>query len=335
MTSNLEHILADGRWTGPHGIGRFSKEVLSRLPIDTLSTGLRVLHPLEPIWLTVVLAKRNPRLFFSPGFNAPVWSPVPFVFTIHDLIHLRMPTGNARLYRAYYDSIVRPGALRSKFILTGSHYSKEEILEFTGLPEDRVVVVGNGVGEGFSPDGPKYDPGYPYLFYIGNRKPHKNIARLIAAFAASGLQTSFRLLLSGDPDPDVVRLIKEHGVHRGVTFAGQIPEGDLAGYYRGASALVFPSLYEGFGLPPLESMACGTPVVTSNVTSLPEVVGSAAILIDPRNVESIAFGLRQSVENTLLRSQLRQLGLARAKQFGWDLVTNRVSLALRRAVDAR
>jgi glycosyltransferase involved in cell wall biosynthesis len=203
-------------------------------------------------------------------------------------------------------------------VLTVSEFSKQEILEWAGLPEEKVLVVGNGVGSEFSPEGKRHVPGYPYLFYVGNFKPHKNLERLLKAFARSGLPGEVRLLCTGNPDEPSLRLIRDMGLENCVIFKGVIPDEELPAYYRGALALVFPSLYEGFGLPALEAMACGTPVVTSGITALPEVVGDAAVVVDPYDVESIAWGIRRVVEDNTLREELCRKGIERAKHFSWD-----------------
>lgn len=315
----LRRVVADTRWIGPHGIGRFAREVISRLPgATTISGSLPLLHPLEPIWLSWVLARLRPRAYFSPGFNPPLRSPVPLVFTIHDLIHLRFPEETSVNKRVYYSLVVRPAAGRAYRVLTVSEFSKQEILEWAGLPEEKVLVVGNGVGSEFSPEGKRHVPGYPYLFYVGNLKPHKNLQRLLEAFARSGLSGEVRLLCTGNLDESSLRLIRDKGLDNCVIFKGIIPDEELPAYYRGALALVFPSLYEGFGLPALEAMACGTPVVTSGITALPEVVGDAAVVVDPYDVESIVWGIRRVVEDSTLREELRRKGLERAKQFSWD-----------------
>lgn len=312
-------ILADTRWIGPHGIGRFAREVIARIRhVSPLPDSLSLLHPFEAFWLSALLLRVHPRVYFSPGFNPPLWSPVPFVFTIHDLIHLRFPEETSARKRAYYRFVVRPATARAYRVLTVSEFSKREILEWARLPEYKVVVVGNGVGPEFSPQGKRHEPGYPYVFYVGNTKPHKNFNRLLEAFARSGLLGEVRLVCTGSPSKRVLSLIQELGLERHVVFAGTIPDELLPAYYRGALALIFPSLYEGFGLPTLEAMACGIPVVTSSVTSLPEVVGDAAVLVDPYDVESIAWGIQRVVEDSFLREELRRKGLERAKQFSWD-----------------
>lgn len=311
--------MIDTRWIGLHGIGRFASEIIPRLgEYEPLPRGLSLLHPLDPLWLSIILKKLSPDLYFSPGFNPPLIDFAPTVFTVHDLIHLKVSSENNTSKNLYYKYVVLPALKRTATVLTVSEYSKSELVEWSGISPGKVVVVGNGVGPEYSPYGDKHSPGYPYLFYIGNRKPHKNIPRLLKAFASSGVSRDMRLLMSGHPDEETSRLINSLGLNGAVEFAGVIPDARLPEYYRGAAALVFPSLYEGFGLPPLEAMASGLPVVTSNGTSLPEVVGDAAVLVDPEDVESIADGIRRVVQDEGLRRELTLRGIERSRSFTWD-----------------
>ena len=318
-------ILADHRWCGPHGIGRFAGEILRRLPaLCPLPAPWPLLHPLEPARLAWMLGRLRPRVYFSPGFNPPLWSPVPCVFTLHDLIHLQCPAESSLTKQAYYRLLVRPAMRWASRVLTVSRYVKQELLAWSGVPGERVVVVGNGVGAPFGPAGPRHAPGYPYLFYAGNRKPHKNLSRLLQGYARSGRRGDVRLVLTGFPDVETHQRLAALGVADCVDYAGQLADAELAAYYRGAVALLCPSLYEGFGLAPLEAMACGTPVLTSNVTALPEVVGEAALLVDPYDVEAIAWGIQRLVQDSALRQDLVRQGLERARLFTWEQTARRV-----------
>lgn len=332
---DILNILVDCRWIGPHGIGRFAKEILKRLPqTKRLLSGPRPSHPLDPLYLSWVLyTKEHPCLFFSPGYNAPLHSSTPFVFTIHDLNHLYIAANSNAFKRLFYRLFIFPACYRAYKVLTVSVFSKGKILEWSGIPEEKVVVVGNGVDEKFSPTGSKYNPGFPYLLYIGNRKPHKNISRLLKAFVLSKLSKDLKLLMSGKPDVETIKLIKQLNLDDKIIFAGLIEDNKLPDFYRGAIAFVFPSLFEGFGLPPLEAMACGTPVLTSNVTSIPEVVGDAALMVDPYDIEAIASGIKRVVEDSQLRKELSQKGIARAKLFSWDKTAELTWKVLKEAID--
>lgn len=313
-------LLVDSRWVGPHGIGRFARETISCLP-DAERINSRVsplLGLFDPIWMSIQIARRRPRVYFSPGFNPPLWCSVPFVFTIHDLIHLRFPEESSFLKRQYYEHIVLRGTHRAARVLTVSEFSKQEILEWAGIPEDRVVVVGNGVGGEFVPVGRVHAPGFPYILYVGNQKPHKNIPRLLEAFAQSGLANDIKLLMTGSATPSVSELIARLRLDDAVRFLGEVGDDDLSAYYRGALGVVLVSLLEGFGLPPLEAMACGTPVLVSNISSMPEVVGDAGLKVDPYDIEAISAGMKDLVSDDGLRADLRAKGLVRARQFSWE-----------------
>jgi len=168
----------------------------------------------------------------------------------------------------------------------------------------------------------RYQLDHPFILYVGNIKPHKNIERLIDAFgrARGAGPENLKLVIIGDEPsryPALRQAVHRHKLDKQVRFLGFQPQETLAAFYRLARAFVFPSLYEGFGLPPLEAMACGTPVVTSNVSSLPEVAGGAALLVDPHNTDAIADGIQRAVNDEDVRADLISRGLARARQFSW------------------
>jgi len=303
-------LLADARWRGHHGIGRFADEVLRRLPVEIpLEHGPRPLSLADPLWLAAQVMLRRPSVFFSPGFNPPPLCRAPFVFTIHDLIHIETPEVSTPAKRLYYRTIVKPACQRAFRVLTVSEYSRSRILAWSGLPAERVVNVGNGVGPQFRPDGPRYQPGFPYVLYVGNARPHKNLSRLCQAFHSLE-RTDVKLILAG--------------------AAGQPVAGDdeLAALYRGALLLVLPSLAEGFGLPALEAMACGTPVAVSRIPALVETTGNASLLFDPLDTGDMARTMALALDDAGLRARLSAAGLERARCFCWDRVAARVLAVL-------
>jgi glycosyltransferase involved in cell wall biosynthesis len=329
----VTEILYDARWIGPHGIGRFAGELAKLLPeLREFRRKRRPWHPLDPALLGFELWREGPKLFFSPGYNSPVGWPKPFVFTLHDLNHLRVPENSNAMKRAYYQYMIKPACHRAAFVLTVSEYSRREIASWAGVDEQKVVNVGNGVGEPFTAFGPIHEPGYPYLLYVGSHKPHKNLTRLLQAYAISGIGQDIRLVMTGAPSGDLKATMHELRLNGNVAFAGTANNEDLAQLYRGALGFVFPSLYEGFGLPPLEAMACGVPVLTSNVCSLPDVVGDAAVLVDPLDVQAIAEGIRTLVQNSDLRAKLRQKGLQRAREFSWPETARKTGDVLRKVL---
>jgi glycosyltransferase involved in cell wall biosynthesis len=314
----LIETLYDARWVGNHGIGRFASELQKLLPgLVSFQARRPPWHALDPMLLGAALWGAKPRLFFSPGYNSPLGWPGRFVFTLHDLNHLRIADNSSRAKRAYYRYIIKPACHRAECVLTVSEYSRHEIAEWAEVREDKIVNVGNGVGQPFSPHGEKYDPGYPYLLYVGSRKPHKNLSRLLRAYSIAGVHKDVFLLISGEADRQMATEVTRLGLDGHVVFRDLSADQHLAAAYRGAVAFLFPSLYEGFGLPPLEAMACGTPVLTSNVCSLPEVVGDGALLVDPKDDADIAYGIKRLVEDREVCASLSARGLLRAKKFTW------------------
>jgi glycosyltransferase involved in cell wall biosynthesis len=312
-------VYYDPRWRGTYGIGRFSSAVLKRIPGEPLQIAGHPASPLDPLRLSLALSS-CPRdtVFFSPGFNAPFFSRSPFVFTVHDLNHIDRPENSSAAKRLYYSLILKRACRQAAHVLTVSDFSRTRIAEWSGLPLERVTNVGNGVDRAFNSGVEHYTPGYPYLFCVGNRKLHKNELRTIEAFSAANVPQQMRLIFSGNPTAELVAKIENAGMSGRIVFAGQIPESQLPSYYRGAVALLFPSLYEGFGLPVIEAMACGTPVITSNTTSLPEVAGDAALLVTPESVEEIASAIRKLLSDTGLQEHLRTRGYQQAAKFTWE-----------------
>ena len=329
-------VIVDTRWLGPHGIGRFARELFSRLPgAEPLSNAPDKLSIVNPLWLWRTLKRSQPDIYFTPGFNPPLGNPCPFVFAIHDLIHLDVPGERDFVKRAYYETVVRPATRRADGVVTISQFSQRRISEWSGLPEERIRVIGVGVSDDFRPAGPKRAHCKPYLLFVGNSKPHKNLKRLLQAFARSGLAGDFDQLLCAPEERTTLEWIGESGLMGAVTVTGPLADAELAAAYRGAAALVFPTLYEGFGLPALEAMACGVPVLTSALTSLPEATADAALVVDPYNVEAISAGMRRLVEDSDLRGELARRGLARARLFVWDDVVTRLRLLFSEVIGGR
>ena len=328
-------ILCDARWAGLHGIGRFAREVLGRLPEHVqLRKGPRPLSAADPLWLACQVIARRPPVFFSPGFNPPPLCLAPFVFTIHDLIQLHVPDVATPVKRWYYQLIVRPAARRAFRVLTVSEYSRARILEWSGLPEERVVNVGNGVDLPFTADGQRHEPGFPYVLYVGNARPHKNLHRLLSAFKCVDYP-ELRLLLSGAPTKEIVGRLRQLGIENRTGFLGASSDDALARVYRGARLLILPSLIEGFGLPALEAMACGTPVVVSLGTALPEVVGEAGLFVDPLDVQDMKRAMERLLGDRELRTTMGQRGLERSRRFSWANVAAKVNTVLDEAAGRR
>lgn len=331
------YILADARWCGHNGIGRFSTEILTRLKNAIyLTNSTKPLSMKNLISLPLQLQKNKDKfsVFFSPGFNPILHCPTPFVFAIHDLIHLFIPSKTRMLKKMYYETLIKPTAKKAEIILTGSEYSKSCIIHWLNLQPEKLKVINYGISSLFTPHGRKMKINFPYLLHVGSTKAHKNIPRLLNAFARAKIPDEFLLLLTGDKTSHLMKIIEKNKLTHRVLFIGALTEESLAEYYRGATAVVFPSLFEGFGLPVAEGMACGTPVLTSTVSSLPEVAGNAAVLVDPYDLNSLCWGIEKIVFDDRLRSDLIVRGLKRAKIFSWDKTTMQIQSILDGIVEA-
>jgi len=322
----------DYRWAGDNGIGRFAREIQHRLQCElTLKNGgpARAFSPLE---IDAFLHSSGATSFFSPGYVPPLLSKVPFIFSIHDLNHIKSGHNASLAKSIFYKIIVKPAVERSHRVLTVSEFSKSEIINWTNCRPEKICVVGNGISETFKTyEDPLLNIApitSPYFFCCSNRKSHKNEKRLIDAFYLSGLASDFRLVFTGIPDIALEKHIHRRKLSTSVLFTGALTEQTLASYYKGALATVFPSLYEGFGLPLLESMACGTPVIASNTSSLPEIGGDAALYVDPESPESIAHAMSSLAADQYLRKSLQKKGFSRAQLFSWEKTVSLVRDAL-------
>jgi glycosyltransferase involved in cell wall biosynthesis len=318
-------IYADQRWIGDHGIGRFAKHVLAGLqyrPVPLKSHPAAPLDSLRLWWALTDLQCRD--IFFSPGYNPPLFCRVPFVFTIHDLGHIHCTESSKAHIHLYYATLLKRACHRAARILTVSEFTRNQIIRWSAVSPEKVLNVGCGVDPAFRPDGNDYGLAFPYLLAVSNRKPHKNENRLVEAFAVAKLDSRIRLVFTGNPIPNLLRLIEALRLGTRVVFVGSVPEEKLPSLYRGAQGLIFPSLYEGFGLPILEAMACGVPVVTSNLTAMPEVAGDAALLVDPRSVERIASAMERIVADSSLRREIISRGTTRAARFSWNGTATKV-----------
>jgi len=293
----------------------------------------------EQIRIPLALMREQVTLFHAPHYVLPPLVPCRSVVTIHDCIHLMFPQYLPnRFALAYARTSIELAARRATRIMTVSESSKRDILRFVDVKPDKIDVIYNAFDERFGVEPreedvvrvrERYQLHDEFVLYAGNVKPHKNLERLIEAFdlvRKRGLDR-LKLVLIGDEISKYAglrRAVHQHQLHKYVRFLGYLPEETLAVMYRLAGVFVFPSLYEGFGLPPLEAMASGTPVVTSNVSSLPEVAGDAAVLVDPYVPQAIADGIHTVLTDETLRRSLRQKGLARAAQFSWEQSVRRV-----------
>ena len=277
--------------------------------------------------------------------GTPCRFPCPYVVTVHDVVeHMYSNRDRSSLRRALDFRLTRRVLNGASRILAVSNYTKSEVEKLFGIPGARIEVVSNAIDERFlrghasASDRQRlaesYLVNYPFLLYAGRISPHKNVVRIIEAFSALKAQLEkddkfpdLKLIIIGDElskQPDLRRTVVRSGVQNDVRFLGFVPIEMLRVFYDAAKIFVFPSLYEGFGLPPLEAMAHGTPVVTSNTTSLPEVVGNAAVLVNPENVFEIMRALHRVLLDHPLREKLKQRGYEQVQRFSWDDSARRI-----------
>jgi glycosyltransferase involved in cell wall biosynthesis len=272
-------------------------------------------------------------LLHVPHYNAPILHRGTMLVSIHDLTHILDESFRSTWKsRIYAQPMLRMAASNADHIFTVSEYSKRQIIGHLDVPADKVTVVYNGVSPQFFPSGREdarrsvnegYDFDGPYLLYVGNLKPHKNVAGLIRAFALARSRGTIqqRLLVVGNDvsgRPQMMTLAKDLGLNGSAVFVPSVSIESLRTIYSGADLTILPSFEEGFGLPIAESMACGTPVACSSAASMPEVGGNAAAYFDPANFESIADVLEQVLSSPQRMQEMRQLGIEQAARFTWE-----------------
>lgn len=294
-------------------------------------------HPGADIYehLTLPLTARRLKADIYHGtFQVlPLLRPAPAtVLTVHDMAVFAHPQGYGRRFAAFMRRLLRMGILSADRIITVSEATKQEMIRYFPNVEAKTVPILNGVGQEFLdaatlPAGPvmdvrqRYGLAHPYILFVGNLEPKKNLPRLIEAFKRlrASSQIVHELVIVGKPLAEgPVSGIAAEDVRRGdIRFTGYVEDRDLPLLYRGADLVAYPSLYEGFGMPVLEGMAAGVPVLTSSVSSLPEVAGGAAMLVDPFDTEAVAEGLHTALTDTRWRSQAVEAGSRRASQLLW------------------
>jgi glycosyltransferase involved in cell wall biosynthesis len=322
MSTPAFKVYSDLRWPAKTGIGHVLTSLVERKPpqaelIDLQVQG-RIGSPFSPLAISKALRRTaaTEGVFWSAGFVPPAACRLPVVLTVHDLTHLRFYT---RLHTAYYNLFFKPLYSRCQAIVCVSDYTRREFLQWSGMPPEKVHVVYNGVGKAYAENTQTLDLPYRYVLYPGNHRGYKNLDRLVAAYAASTLPAQgIRLVMTGEPNPALMAQAQTLGVYQHLHFMGRVADADLPKLYKGALLVAFVSLYEGFGLPIVEGMASGVPVLTSNVSSMPEVAGDAALIVDPYSVVAITGALNTLAGDDALRAALVEKGWARVARFDWD-----------------
>ena len=316
----------------PSGMQRYGLELSDRLRdhVQWVRPAQALRGPAGHLWEQLYLpSATRGRLLWSPNNTGPL-AVSRQVCTLHDLIPLDHPEWFSARFAAWYRWLLPRLAKQVRHIIAVSEFTKRRAVDLLGIPPEKMTVILHGVDERFKPQPEEailemrralgiVSPSY--LLYVGNLEPRKNLHRLVKAWeiAQRSVPDEIELVVAGAKGSSLVfEKVSLGAIPQRVRFAGYVPDRYLPALYAGSMALVYPSLYEGFGLPPLEAMACGTPVVTSSNTSLPEVVGDAAMLVDAEDVHSIADGILRAVSANGRRNAIRQRGFERVRHFTWE-----------------
>jgi glycosyltransferase involved in cell wall biosynthesis len=305
------------------------KSKIHRLPFHDKWL-MRIWHRLRiPIPVELIVGQVD--LFHSPDFTLPPTLPgVPTLLTVHDLSFIRDPDSAWPSLRAFLNKAVPRSVKRATHVLADSQATKADLIELFGTPAEKITVLYSGVEARFAPVRDqaeidrvcaKYQLPRPFILSVGTLQPRKNYGRLIEAVGLIASTMLHHLVITGGKGwmyETIFEQVKQSGLEGRVHFPGFVDDADLPALYSVADLFALVSLYEGFGLPLLEAMACGTPVIGSNVSSLPEVIGEVGAQVDPRSVDDIARALRQMIDRPELRARSIGMGVERAKLFTWD-----------------
>lgn len=286
-----------------------------------------------PFGIPAAVGRQHSEVLHVTYVAPPVVS-CPTVVSVHDLSYLAYPQSVSPRTRLILTVLVRASMRRAARVIAISAFTKQDLVTRYGIAEEKIAVIHLAAGPAFHvlddagrqrlPEGVSE----PYVLAVGNLEPRKNLARLIEAFAAVAFEpgVTAKLVLVGKSkgqEASLARLVEQHGLRERVVFTGFVEEDQLVLLYNRAALFIYPSLYEGFGLPPLEAMACGCPVVASNVTAIPEVLGDAALLVDPMSVSAVAEAMREVLRRDHLARDLRARGLRQAARYSWARVAER------------
>jgi glycosyltransferase involved in cell wall biosynthesis len=298
--------------------------------------------PWEQLAQPWALRRMGADLVHCPAFVGPLVAPCPLVITVHDLSFIRFPELFRPANRLYLTVMTRLSARRVQRLIAVSAHTAAETTRLLNVPPERIDVVYHGVEPNFHPLPADEIAAFcrrkklpeRFVLFVGTLEPRKNLVRLVEAFARVR-DGQVGLVLAGGKGwlyDELFAQVESLGLNEKVIFAGYVPNEELPLWYNAATLLAYPSLYEGFGLPVLEAQACGTPVLTSNVSSLPEAAGDAALMVDPYDVEALAEGLNRLLTDDTLVQELRKRGLAHARQFSWPHAAQETTRVYRRAL---
>ncbi|MEZ4868703.1 MAG: glycosyltransferase family 1 protein [Caldilineaceae bacterium] len=306
-------------------------------------------HRLEQMLLPLELAWHALDLIHSTDFISPLYSPIPAVITVHDLAFLHWPNFLTKDSAAYYSQIDR-AVRHARHIIVPSESTKQDLIGILGVPDKKISVIYEATNPIFAPMPlaeakaavqSKFKIAVPYILFVSTIEPRKNVNGLLQAFRH--LLDKYNvddtaLVLAGSRGwlyEETMTLVQRLHLEEQTYFVGRVTDEELQELYVGARCHVHPAHYEGFGLPPLEAMACGTPTIVSNVSSLPEVVGDAALLVDPQDPEELAVAMHRLLQDDVLHAELREKGLKRAQCFSWEMAARSTLEVYRKAVNAQ
>lgn len=349
-----EYVLLLGGGQAPSasvGLSGLRSSVPDRFHIRQVPVSPRLLtvlwHRLRlPLPVDLLIGRVD--VFHSPDYVLPPVRHGKAVVTIHDLSFLRYPPGAEPSLRQYLSRVVPQAAKRADLVLADSENTRQDVAELLGIAPAKVEVLYPGVDEAFKPVKDRkllarvrerYGLSFPFILTVGTLEPRKNLTLLLKAYAtlrAVG-EEPHKLVIAGKKGwlyEGVFRTVRELSLEGDVIFTGFVPDEDLPALYSLAEVFVFPSLYEGFGLPPLEAMACGTPVITSSGSSLPEVVGEAGLMVSSANTEALAQAVRRVLSDSGLRQSLAAKGIRQARKFTWQRAAEQLLRIYQRLVDS-
>ena len=308
-------------------------------------------HPLGDFWehfiLPIRLVKKKIDIFHGPA------SLIPFrkdhyktVVTIHDLVAFLFPETIPLKYGAYMRYLLRHAVKKADRIISVSQHTQEDLIKILKVPKEKIVVIHEAPAPIFQPHDPeavrtllknRYGLQKKYIYHLGNIEPRKNLIKLLEAFTlvCREVGTEYQLVVSGQKGwliRSLSRFLKNYPMRDHLFFTGYVPHEDLPFFMNGAELFVFPSLYEGFGLPVLEAMRCGTPVISSNQSSIPEIMGGAGVLVDPTDVQELADRIIWLLRNKEERERLSRLGQAQAAGFSWTKVAEKTQQVYRSVI---